>query len=449
MPLAGELAAFAVDVEVPEAARERARAAWIDTIGVILAGSVEPAARLVQALVRADGGLPRCHLLGGDLLTSPGLAALANGTAAHALDFDDMCFVSLAHPSAPLVPAAIAAGEIAAASGRALLDAYVVGFEIEAVLGRAMHPSHYARGWHATSTLGTIGAAAAAARLLGLDRAGAACALAIAASSACGLKENFGTMVKPLHAGMAARDGIMAALLARDGFTASPLALDGPQGFIAALSNARRDGTSVRDLGRRWDIVESGITMKLYPSCAATHPALDAILDLRREHGLAARDVVAVAVMVDAVTPSVLLYADPQSGLEAKFSMPFCAAFAIVHGDVGIDAFDDAGLHDEGVRRLATRVSMIVDPEVGIGAPALTQARVALTLADGRVLRAAADGARGYPDRPATADAARDKFISCARRTLTPAAAATAYERVCNLPALIDARDLAAWVSGR
>ena len=144
-----------------------------------------------------------------------GDAALANGTAAHALDYDDMCFVSLAHPSAPLVAAALAAAEAAGASGRALLDAYVVGFEIEARLGRAMNPRHYQRGWHCTSTLGTIGAAAAAARLLGLDATARGHALAIAASEASGLKENFGTMVKPLHAGLAARNGVLAARLAQ------------------------------------------------------------------------------------------------------------------------------------------------------------------------------------------------------------------------------------------
>src|SRR5207249_1325531 len=201
--------------------------------------------------------------------TSATDAALANGTAAHALDYDDMCFVSLAHPSAPLVTSAWAAAEIAHASGRALLDAYVVGFEIEGRLGRAMNPRHYRRGWHCTSTLGTIGSAAACARLFGLDRARIAHALAIAASSASGLKENFGTMVKPLHAGLSARSAVLAAELARAGMTASAAAIDGPQGFLHAFdSESPSLDAVIGDLGTRWEILDTGITVKLYPSCA-------------------------------------------------------------------------------------------------------------------------------------------------------------------------------------
>jgi 2-methylcitrate dehydratase PrpD len=439
MSLASSLAAFAIDARVPDDARRRAHAAWVDTIGVILAGSVEPPARIVQQLACAEGGHARCRVLGVDLATSASLAAFANGTAAHALDYDDMCFVSLAHPSATLVPAALAAGELAAASGSAVLDACVIGFEVEAVLGRAMNPSHYARGWHCTSTFGALGAAAVAARLLGLDAERACHALGMAASSASGLKENFGTMTKPLHAGLAARDGVAAALLARDGFTASPAALDGAQGLIAAASDATDRRVPAADIGQRWEILETGITMKLYPSCAATHPALDAILDLRREHGLTAREVRSVTVMVDAVTPTVLLYPAPETGLQAKFSMQYCAAAALVLGRVGIDAFGD-GIHDPTIRDVMTRVTMTVDPDLGRTAPSLTQARVELTLSDGRLLRAFADGARGYPSRPAPDAAVHDKFVDCASRTLTPARAEEVWLAARELPAVSDIR---------
>jgi 2-methylcitrate dehydratase PrpD len=225
----------------------------------------------------------RVSVWGTGLRASAPDAALANGTAAHALDFDDMCFVSLAHPSAPLVPAVIAAGEIAGASGRAVLDAYIIGFEIQARLGRLMNPRHYQRGWHCTSTLGAISAAAGASRLFGLDAAATEHALAIAASSASGLKENFGTMVKPLHAGLAARDGVMAALLAKGGLTGSAKAIDGPQGYLRAFDSEGTDlANAVGDLGSRWEILDTGITVKLYPSCAGTHPTLDALLDLAR-----------------------------------------------------------------------------------------------------------------------------------------------------------------------
>ncbi len=358
-------------------------------------------------------------MLGTDRRATASDAALANGTAAHALDYDDMCFVSLAHPSAPLVSALLAAAEVANASGRALLDAYVVGFEIEGRLGRAMNPRHYQRGWHCTATLGTIGATAAVGRIFGLDAGALDHAIAIAASEASGLKENFGTMVKPLHAGLAARNAIVAAQLAQAGMTASAAAIDGPQGFLTAMDGEQPGlDAFVADLGTRWEIVDTGITVKLYPSCAGTHPTLDALLDLQRRERFVADDVEAIDVRVDAIVPTILLYDRPASGLEAKFSMPFCAAAAIVDGRVGIDTFDAGKIADPAIAGLQARVKVTVDPTLGVSAPALTQSRVAVRLTNGRMLAASADGARGYPDRPAS-DAELDaKFLSCAARVL-------------------------------
>ncbi|HKS06978.1 MAG TPA: MmgE/PrpD family protein, partial [Gemmatimonadaceae bacterium] len=425
------------------AARAAAGVAWLDTIGVMLAGTLEPSARAVHAAARSEGGEPRCRIIGTPDVTSASWAALANGTAAHALDFDDMCFVSLAHPSAPLVAAALAAGELAHASGRALLDAYVVGFEIEAVLGRAMNPRHYTQGWHCTSTLGTIGAAAAAARLLGLDRTAVAHCLAVAASEASGLKENFGTDTKPLHAGLAARNGIMAALLANNGLTASPRALDGKQGLLLAMGSEHTElGDALHTLGTRWEILETGVTIKLYPSCAATHPALDAILDLKREHRFTDSDVEAIAIGVDAVTPTILTYPQPASGLEAKFSMQHCAAAAVVSGRVGLDTFEPALMNDAGITGVRSRVAMSVDATLRSEAPALTQARVTIKLRDGRTLSAYADGARGYPARPATAKELDDKFRSCAGRVLNAARTEAAVVMLQSLDQLADARTL-------
>ncbi|HEX5071235.1 MAG TPA: MmgE/PrpD family protein [Vicinamibacterales bacterium] len=359
--------------------------------------------------------MDQCRIWAGDHRASPPHAALINGTSAHALDYDDMCFVSLAHPSAPLVPAIVAAGELAGASGRAVLDAYVVGFEVQARLGQLMNPRHYQRGWHCTSTLGAMSAAAGAARVLGLDAATTAHALAIAASSASGLKENFGTMVKPLHAGLAARDGITAALLARSGLTGSDKALDGPQGFLRAFDSERVDlRAAVSDLGSRWEILETGVTVKLYPSCAGTHPTLDALLDLRAEHSFEADSVAAVEIEVDPIVPTILLYDRPATALEGKFSMPFCAAAAIVFGRVGIDTFDDACLRDSRVVAVMSRITMRVDEAIGAGRPALTESRVRVRLTDGRVLTKDAHGARGYPSNPASQAELDAKFLACA-----------------------------------
>jgi len=444
------LARFAATATVPAAARAAAARAFLDTAGVMLAGSVEPVARMVQALAEEEGGHPCCRIAGTPVRTGAAMAALANGAATHALDYDDMCFVSLAHPSATLVPAGLAAGDLAGASGAAVLDAYVVGFETECALGRVMNPRHYTQGWHATSTLGTLGAAATAARLLRLDAESTARALAIAASGAAGLKENFGTMTKPLHAGAAAKNGVVAALLARRGLTASARAIDGPQGLFVAMSAEQPDAREpLNDLGRRWEILETGITVKLYPSCAGTHPPLDAVLDLRGRHGLTADAVDRVDVDVDDVTPTILIYERPATGLEGKFSLHFCVAAALVFGRVGLDTFEPGPLRDPAVRRLMPRVAMRPDPELGRGHPALTQARVILRLTDGREVHARADGARGYPDRPAGEEELARKFEDCAGRALAAPAIARALEALRGIESLGDVRELTALLAGR
>ncbi len=421
----------------PTRARERASIAVLDTLGVILAGAPEAAAKIVRAAAAADSHGP-CRILGTASRAGAGDAALANGVAAHALDYDDMCFVSLAHPSSALVPAGLAAGELAQASGRTLLNAYVVGFEIECRLGSIMNPRHYhVRGWHCTSSIGTIGAAATAARVLGLSPSATAHALGIAASSACGLKENIGSMVKPLHAGMAARNGVTAARLAREGFTASAHAIDGPQGYLAAMDSEQPASAlfdALADLDARWEILDTGITVKLYPSCAATHPPLDALLDLTRCHGFTAQDVEAIDVEVDSMTPRLLIHERPSTGLEAKFSMPFCAAAALVFGHPSIDTFDVTHIRDPRVQALMPRVSLRANPAFDAAAP-LSQAQVRVRLRDGRTVVGRADGARGYPDRLSD-DELDKKFLACAGRSLSKDAAERALAAARSIDAI-------------
>src|SRR5882762_9975258 len=218
------LAEFTVKTSLedcPTEALARVRLAALDTLGVMLAGVSEPAARAVREVARAEGGTPLATVVGTRLVTAPGWAALANGAAGHAHDFDDTSFALMGHPSVPLLAAALAAGEAETADGAAVTLAYLIGFEVDAALGTAINPDHYTRGWHATATIGTIGCAAAAARLLALDLGQVRHALGLAASLASGLKENFGSMTKPYHAGHAARSGLRAAQLAREGLTAS------------------------------------------------------------------------------------------------------------------------------------------------------------------------------------------------------------------------------------
>jgi len=420
-----KIAEFISSGKPPAEARQRAAIALRDTVGVILAGAPEAAANIIRRTIVAESQ-GACSVLGTAERASASDAALANGVAAHAHDYDDMCFVSMAHPSCALVPSILAAGELTVASGAAVLDAYVAGFEVECRLGLVMNPRHYhERGWHCTSSIGTLGAAAAAARLLRLDATSTLHALGIAASLACGLKENIGSMVKPLHAGMAARNGVMAARLAKAGFIASEQSIEGPQGYLAAMDSQKPPSAlaeAAADLGSRWEILDTGVTVKLYPSCAATHPPLDALLGLKRRHNFVAEDIAAIDVEVDSMTPRLLIYSRPSTALEAKFSMPFCAAAAIVFGHPTLETFDVEKIRDPRIQKLLPLVTLRANPDFDAAAH-LSQANVTVRLKDGRTVAERADGARGYPGRLSD-DELNTKFVACAERSLTYAAAA-------------------------
>ncbi len=419
-----KIAEFITTGKPPAAARQRAATALCDTVGVILAGAPEAAANIIRRTV-VEESKGNCRVLGTADLANASDAAFANGVAAHAHDYDDMCFVSMAHPSCALVPSILAAGEVGGASGSAVLDAYVVGFEFECRLGIVMNPRHYhERGWHCTSSIGTLGAAAAAARLLGLDAASIAHALGIAASLACGLKENIGSMVKPLHAGMAARNGVLAARLAKAGFIACEQSIDGPQGYLVAMDSQKPPSAlpdAIADLGSRWEILDTGITVKLYPSCAATHPPLDALLSLKRRYKIGAEDIAAIDVEVDSMTPRLLIHSRPSTALEAKFSMPFCAAAAIVFGHPTLETFELEKIRDPRIQKLLPVVTLRANCDFDATAP-LSQANVTVRLNDGRTVSERADGARGYPGR-LTESELHIKFLACAQRSLKPGAA--------------------------
>lgn len=399
--------------DVPDVVLAQVRRAALDTIGCMLAGASEPVAVITRAIARAEGGAPLCTVIGTSLRTAPTWAALANGAAGHAHDFDDTNFALMGHPSAPLLAAALACGEAEMADGADVALAYVIGFEIDAALGAALNPEHYTRGWHATTSIGTLGCAAAAARILALDAVPTRHALGIAASLASGLKENFGSMTKPYHAGHAARNGVLAAQLAREGLTASDSALDGRQGYAAAFSGATLPAHAFDGLGRRWEIVRSGIAVKPYPSCALTHAAIDALVELRDAHRLTAAQIAEVQVGVNRVVPDVLRHDRPRSPLERKFSMQFCAAAALARGGVGLADFEDRPV-DADVQRLMDHVSMVVDPEMPDGLEQHAWSRVRVRLTDGRTLDSPVRGASGHADQPLSDAQLRAKFLTCA-----------------------------------
>ena len=447
------LAEFSASIrlaDAPAAARNDVRRAALDTIGVMLAGASEPVATITRAVARVEGGAPLCTVLGTALRTSPTWAALCNGAAGHAHDFDDTNFALMGHPSVPLLATALACAEAEPADGAAVALAYLIGFEVSAALGLALNPGHYARGWHATATLGTIGCAAAAARLRGLDVAQTTHALGIAASLASGLKENFGSMTKPYHAGHAALNAVTATALAAAGMTASPSALDGSQGFAAAFSGEKLGPGAFSELGRDWQIVRSGIAVKPYPSCALTHSAIDALIELRAQHQLTAEQVEDVEVGVHHVVPEVLRHPAPTNALERKFSMPYCAAAALGRGRVGIDDFEDGPVRDAGVAALVPRVRMVVDPALPNELAQQAWSRVIIRLRDGRTLASSPRGASGHPDAPLSEAQLREKFLGCAAGVLAPRDAEAVADQVAQIDQVPDIRALTArLVTGR
>ena len=425
MGVTEQLAAFTVHTvydDVPPQAYARAKDAILDGLGCALVGAPTSTGKIIVQYVRDRGGEARAGVIGGGFKTSAPLAALANGTMAHAVDFDDVNWNMSGHPTVPLLPAVLALGQEVHASGQEVLLAYTLGFEVETKIGLAVNPRHYALGWHATSTLGTLGAAAACAKLLHLDMPHTQRALGIAASTAAGLRQNFGTMTKPFHPGQAAMNGITAALLAQLGWTADSHILEAPYGFcqLYAGQGHHNLGHIVKRFGTPYELIASGVAIKQYPCCAFTHRALDAMLALVQQHKLTVEDVAAVECLVGRPTTEVLIHVCPQTGLEGKFSMQYCMAAALLDRRIGLLSFSDEKVKRPAAQRLFERVTMRCHPEAlrhgtsGEELPVI----VTLTLQDGRTLAAQVRHPKGPPVHPLTPIELQEKFEDCAQGVL-------------------------------
>ncbi|HEY8874433.1 MAG TPA: MmgE/PrpD family protein [Stellaceae bacterium] len=432
--IAERIAAITYD-DLPVEAVEWAKMAVLDTVGVTLAGAGEPCAQIVERVLGGVGS-GDCLIFGGDRRAAPLDAALINGTAAHALDFDDVSNSLGGHPSAPILPALFALGETLDCTGRDFIAAYVAGFETETRIARGVHFHHYEKGWHPTATLGVFGATAACSHLMGLDRARTAQALAIAASLAGGIKANFGTMTKPLHVGHTARSGLFAAQLAQGGFTANPEALEHKQGFLMVFNGPGNfDAEAIlKDWGQPYDIVRPGLAVKQHPCCGSTHPAIDAMLLLRGEYEVAPEKI----ARIDSWThPRRLAHTDrpdPQSGLDAKFSVQYCLARALLGGRIVLEDFEGEAFRDDTARALMRRIHAAPHPEMNAASAEYLGAEVRITFDDGRTIARRVGSALGRgPDNPLPRHALTDKFANCAARALPPAQVARVQQILLEL----------------
>ena len=439
--LSREIAEWVVQLQlemIPPRAIERATISILDTIGVTLAGLNEPAARIAAQLAAEDQAAPVAAQIGTGLRTSMEWAAFVNGVAGHVLDYDDVSYAVLGHPSVVVLPTVLAVAEATGSSGAKALEAYVGGVEVMAKLARALGEPHYLLGWHTTATAGCIASAAAAAKLQGLDVVGVESALGIAASSAAGLRLNFGSMTKPYHAGHAGRCGVNAARLAVAGFTSEPHVFDGPQGFFAVYGADPARAAAGLSLGEAYELESPGLGIKRYPCCYGTHRALDGVLSLIEQHGLGAADVGSVDVSAPPGELEPLIHPRPRSGLEAKFSMPYVLAAALVDGAVGLSTFEDQMVERPAIEELLPRIrvrAFTPDSPEAAGGMAGGDGRVGVIVdtCDGRTLQEQVRYARGAPENPVTMEEAIAKFRDCATGRLTQGQVDRVIEQVVGL----------------
>lgn len=412
--------------DLPSEAIRIAKRCLIDGTGVILSGSTEKSSHILRQYLENLGGKPESAVLGSTLRLPAQSAALANGASGHAQDFDDTQLSDapdrisglLTHPTTPVLAATFALGEAMNISGKEFLTAFSIGFEVECKMAEAIHPIHYQKGYHTTGTIGAFGAAAAAGKILGLSESRIRYALGIVASMSAGIRANFGTMTKPFHAGRAAENGVVASRLAQLGFTSDPHVLENPWGFFKILGDGFDLDKISGKLGNRYSIIEPGVSIKPYPSGVLSHPSMNAMLDLVKEHHLQAKDVVEIRLYAGSNILNPLRYALPQTGLEGKFSLPFCLTSILLRQKAGIREFNDDFVRSPEVQEMMKRVKTILDPEIEVKGYNKILSRLEVTVKDGRILKKDSVPYKGGPDNPMTEAELDQKSIACAEIAL-------------------------------
>lgn len=432
------------DEDLTLSALDNAKTVILDTLGCALAGANEPA---VEMLVTTPGIATKgnVRLIGRTERLDVLNAALVNGTAAHALDFDDVNTAMGGHPSAPVLSALMACCELAPYSGRELLLAFITGFETETRLARAVNFHHYQLGWHPTATLGVFGAAAACAKLMKLNEEQVATSLAFSASLASGLKANFGTMTKPFHVGHAARHGLMATLMARQGWTASADAFEHEQGFFNVF-NGKGNYNFYRAF-EEWaaplDIVSPGIGIKLYPCCDSTHTSIDAVRLLHAEHQFNEVDIERIEVMIHPLRLTHINRPNLRSATDAKFSVQYCIACMLIDKKIDFNSFSPLAYENSKVQALMSKIQVFPHPtpEQSSVGNYLTDLRIQMK--DGIWLEKRMEQPLGrHIDEPAPLELILEKFESCASLVLKASAVKKLSNAVMSIENFSDASEL-------
>jgi len=430
----------------------QAKRCLVDGFGVVLAGSTVKGSEIVREYVRTVSDRKEATTLGaGTLMTSAAHAALLNAASGHAMDYDDTqlsttpdrTFGLLTHPTVPPLAAALAVAERTHASGAAFLEAFLVGFEVECKIAEAIDPEHYTRGFHSTGTIGTFGAAAAAAKLMRMPPAQVRHLLTIASSMSSGIRVNFGSMTKPLHSARAAENGVIAAELASRGFTGGDDGLDGQWGFFQVFGGGVDLDRLIPVLGRPYTIVNPGSSFKPYPCGSLSHPTMDAMLKAVVDHDIKPEQVKAVRVRAGSNVLDPLRYKIATNELEAKFCLPFLMASLILRRKAGVREFTDEFVKSSPVQQMMPRVTNVFDSKIEAQGFDKIRSVVEVDLVDGRTIVQQADERyRGGPEKPFTQADLHAKFTDCAQLTMNGDRIQRALTRIETVDRLKDVAEL-------
>jgi len=451
-----QVATFVVSTkasDIPKDVAHLGKRSVLDGIGLALAGAASECGNIAKryltelGIANADG----CTVIGTNVRLPARFAAFGNGLAIHADDYDDTqlavakdrVYGLLTHPTAPALPPVLALAERGQRSGADLMLAYQIGVEVECKIAEAIMPRHYQHGFHSTATCGSIGAAAGAAKLLGLDRDATRRALSLGATQAGGLRENFGTMTKPFHAGRAAENGVVAAEIAALGFTASPNGLEADRGFFRAAGGGFDPGAIDGKLGKPWTFQSPGVSIKPHPSGSLTHPGMAVMLELIHAHDIKPERVKRVAVGTNHNMPNALIHHRPKNELQAKFSMEFCMAILLLDREGGLEQFTDGVVNRFDVQAMIQKVQFGVHPEAEAAGFDKMTTIIEIELDDGKVIKGQADFGKGSPANPMTDDELAQKFRQCAEWGMMPKdRIATVLDMLWHIEELADVNEL-------
>ena len=423
--------------DLPTAVRKEARRTLLNWVGCTVGGSRHEAVEAAISALAPFSGPPQASVLGRRERMDILHAALMNGISSHVFDFDDTHLKTVIHPAGPVGSALLALAELRPVSGKDFLTAMVLGIEVECRIGNAVYPAHYDRGWHITGTAGVFGSAAASGRILGLSEQQMVWALGLAATQPVGLREMFGSMTKSFHPGRAAQNGLTAALLASRNFTSSDVGLEGKSGWANVLSTTRNYSEITENYGKSYEILFN--TYKPFACGVVIHPAIDACIQLRREHALTADQIARIDLRVHPLVLELTGKKTPQTGLESKFSVYFAAALAIVKGSAGMRDFSDNNANDPAIVALRDRVTATIDSAIKED-----QVRATVTLKDGRRVEKFVEHVVGSVERPMTDADLEAKFVGLADGVLPPAQARTLIDLCWKIDTLPNAAQIAA-----